>query len=135
MSIALPPGSTLKLPPQAVRPYTDSTLPARARLQEAPPAGSIIADNHPSNIYATLQKHGQTIATLYKSGGMMTPNAIGLPADLSQSGIGLPLAEQRLQQMLQLYGGTVHYAQQAGSPPPPERASALFVAQLARHGF
>lgn len=74
-----------------------------------------IADNDPSNIYATLQKDGKTIATLYRSGALQTPNDLALPSNLSRDGVGIPLANKRLQQLQAIYGGTVTYAQNAST--------------------
>lgn len=74
-----------------------------------------IADNDPSNIYATLQKDGKTIATLYRSGLLQTPNDVALPSNLSRDGLGIPLANKRLQQLQAIYGGTVTYAQNAST--------------------
>lgn len=130
MRLALPEGfKPLQIPPSAVRKLSDEEVADRQPLKPLPPA-DLIADNHPSNIYATLERNGQTIATIYKSGGMMTSNAVSLPSNLSNEGTGLPLAEQRLQQMLELHGGTVNYVRPAATPLPPERASSLFAAQL-----
>ena len=133
MRLALPEGFKLKLPPASIRTTTPEQLSLfqRAQLEELPP-DDLIADNHPSNIYATLERNGQTIATLYKSGGIMTPNAIGMPSDLSNEGGGLPLAEKRLQQMLELHGGTVSYSRQNAAAPSSANATSLFAAQLAR---
>jgi len=134
MSIALSGAfKPLQIPNSAIRKLSDDEVEMLQRRQpKAPPPLDVIADNHPSNIYATLERNGQTIATVYKSGGMMTPNAIGSPSNLASDGSGLPLAEQRLQQMLQLHGGTISYAQ----PRAQASASAatLFAAQLARDG-
>ena len=134
MRLALPEGfKLLKLPPASIRTTTPEQLSLfqRTQLEELPP-DDLIADNHPSNIYATLERNGQTIATLYKSGGIMTPDAVGLPSDLSNEGGGLPLAEKRLQQMLELHGGTVSYSRQNAAAPSSANATTLFAAQLAR---
>lgn len=130
MSIALSGAfKPLQIPNSAIRKLSDDEVEMLQRRQpKAPPLLDIIADNHPSNIHATLERNGQTIATVYKSGGMMTPNAIGSPSNLASDGHGLPLADQRLQQMFQLHGGTISCAQASAS------AATLFAAQLARDG-
>lgn len=101
-----------------------TTLPARkltgteaavADALWAPPAppASVDADNDPSKLYATIQKDGKTIATLYTSEAMVTPDGGPLPANLQVDGHGVALAEARIRQMLDLLGGTVSYTQNA----------------------
>jgi hypothetical protein len=101
----------------------------------APPAPptSVDADNDPSKLYATIQKDGKTIATLYTSGAMVTPDGGPLPASLQVDGHGVALAEARIRQMLDLAGGTVSYWQNAPAlnAIANANASVLFMAQLA----
>ena len=70
---------------------------------------SRVADNDPSNTYATIQKHGQVVATFDKSGGMMTPNGISIPSNLADGDRGTSLADARIKQMLAALGGDVVY--------------------------
>ena len=100
--------------------------------ETAPPDTSATpADNDPSNLYATIQKDGKTVATFYKSGLMVTPNGEALPNDLAVDGHGVSLANQRIQQMLKMYGGDVEYAQDARTRNTSAMAATLFSAQVA----
>ena len=105
-----------------------STWPTAA----APPAANAPADNDPSNRYATIQKDGKTIATFYRSGLMVAPNGVALPNDLAIDGHGLSLANQRIQQMLKMYGGDVEYVQDTRMRGNSAAAATLFAAQLER---
>jgi hypothetical protein len=91
---------------------TEAAVADALRAPPAPPA-SVDADNDPSKLYATIQKDGKTIATLYASGAMVTPDGGPLPANLQVDGHGVALAEARIRQMLDLLGGTVSYTQNA----------------------
>lgn len=105
--------------------------PSQLLTESAPPASNTPADNDLSNLYATIQKDGKTIATFYKGGLMVTPDNLALPNDLAMAGHGLSLANQRIQQMLDMYGGKVEYAQDARTRSTSAMAATLFSAQVA----
>jgi len=103
-----------------------------AGMPEPPPVGQVNADNDPKNLYATIQKNGKTIATVYRSGLLVTPNGEQLPADLVSDGATpLSVADARIRQMLAMHGGTVNYAQSMRAVSTPASAATLFAAQLA----
>jgi hypothetical protein len=127
----------LSIPPSAIRKAEDVGF--IRQLYKMPPAEhEIIADNHPSKTYATIEKNGLIVATIYEGGVMMTPNAIGVPPDLANDGPNL--AERRLQQMHEALGGTITYAKQQKMPSQSQSsvaqpqsnvsAATLFLAQL-----
>lgn len=99
--------------------------PAEAKPTDARPAST------PAASYATIQKDGRTIATLYPGGGLMTESDIVPPEDLAQGEAGTALADQRIRQMLALHGGTVVYTQDIPSRNAAAQAASLFTAQLA----
>lgn len=122
-----------QLPASAIRKAEDMEALAIVKpLAKAPPAEhEIIADNHPSKTYATIEKNGRVVATIYESGGMMTPNDVGTPPDLAND--GADLAERRLQQMQEMIGGTISYAKpKAASPQSGVSAATLFLAQMSK---
>ena len=92
---------------------------------------TMTADIDPSNRYATIQKDGKTIATVYKSGFVETPNGHALPDDLAADEPGLSLANQRIQQILKMYGGNVEYIQDTRTQAASTTAATLFAAQQA----
>lgn len=71
------------------------------------------ADNHPSNIYATVKVNGEVVATLYNSGGAMTSNATaGKLSKLPSMGegetlVGPELAQKRAEEIAKALGGKV----------------------------
>ncbi len=81
--------------------------------------------------YATIQRDGAAIATLYESGFLITAGNITPPADLSRGEAGTSLADQRIRQMLALHGGTVVYTQNVQARNAAAQAASLFTAQLA----
>jgi hypothetical protein len=85
----------------------------------------------PSYRYATIQKDGKTIATVYKSGFVEAGNGYGLPNDLTMDGEGLALANKRIEQLLKLYGGHVEYIQDTRTQAASATAATLFAAQQA----
>ncbi|WP_156634343.1 hypothetical protein [Methylobacterium sp. Leaf113] len=109
----------------------DSTLDAVLKQNEPPPVGSVNADNDPSKLYATIQKNGKLIGTFYTSGLSVTPNDMSLPKDYSIQGSGISLADTRIQQLLELYGGEVNYTRPRQDPNITINAATLFAAQLA----
>ncbi|WP_156650102.1 hypothetical protein [Methylobacterium sp. Leaf89] len=104
-----------------------------AELNPPPPPapGNVVADNDPSNQYATLEKNGRVLATVYKSGLISTPNEVQLPSDLANDGHGTSLADARLKQMLDMYGGEIKYTQDTMMQAASKTASTLFSAHLA----
>jgi hypothetical protein len=68
-----------------------------------PPFRTMSLDTDPSNRYATIKKDGKTIATVYRSGFVETPHGEALPNDLAADGEGLSLANQRIQQILNVW--------------------------------
>jgi hypothetical protein len=121
----------LQIPASAIRKAEDMGEMAIVRqLYKEPPAEhEIIADNHPSKTYATIEKNGRVMATIYESGVMMTPNDVGTPPNLFNDGPNL--AERRLQQMQEMIGGTINYAKPKGTAPQSGvSAATLFLAQL-----
>lgn len=71
------------------------------------------ADNHPSNIYATVKVGGKVVATLYNSGASMTSNADHgkirkLPSmGDSETLTGPALAQKRAEEIAEKLGGTI----------------------------
>lgn len=117
----------LQIKPSSIHKMEDAGIVRQ--LQKIPPAEhEIIADNHPSKMYAQIEKGGRIVATIYESGVMMTPNDVGIPGDLANDGGNL--AERRLQQMLEALGGTVQYKKQTVAPQSKVSAGNLFLAQL-----
>lgn len=98
---------------------------------EGTPVRTMTADIDPSNRYATIRKDGKTIATVYKSGFVETPNGHALPNDLAADGEGLSLANRRIQQILKMYGGDVEYIQDTRTQAASVAAATLFAAQQA----
>jgi hypothetical protein len=94
------------------------------------PIGPVDSDNDPSKLYATIQKDGKTIATFWTSGAMMTPNGAALP-DLAVNGHGISLANTRIQQLLEMYGGELQYVHDQRVQNASAGAASLFAAQLA----
>jgi hypothetical protein len=92
---------------------------------------TMTADIDPSNHYATIRKDGKTIATVYRSGFVETPNGDALPNDLAADGEGLSLANRRIQQILKMYGGDVEYVQATRTQAASVAAATLFAAQQA----
>jgi hypothetical protein len=84
-----------------------------------------------SNRYATIQKNGKTIATVYRSGYVETPYVDELPYDRTADKPGLALANKRIQQMLEKYGGHVEYIQDTRTQAASATAATLFAAQRA----
>jgi hypothetical protein len=89
------------------------------------------ADPPAAASYATVQKDGRTIATLYRGGGLLTASDIAPPEDLAKGEAGTALADQRIRQMLALHGGTVVYARDVQARNAAAQAASLFTAQLA----
>ncbi len=81
--------------------------------------------------YATIQKDGRTIATLNRSGSLLTENDIAPPEDLAKGEAGTALADRRIRQMLARHGGTVVYTQDVQARNAAAQATSLFAAQLA----
>lgn len=102
-----------------------SAMGDRPTRTEAKPAPA------PAASYATLQKDGRTIATLYPGGGLITESDIAPPEDLAKGEAGTALADQRIRQMLALHGGTVVYTQDVQARNAAAQAASLFTAQLA----
>ncbi len=118
----------IPIPASAIHKVDDVGL-LRRLSQEPPAEHDIVADNHPSKTYATIEKNGRIVATIYESGVMMTPNDVGRPGNLANDGPNL--AERRLQQMQEMLGGTISYAKPKATPPQPGvSATTLFLAQL-----
>jgi hypothetical protein len=122
------------LPRPALKRATDEEARQLAEMNrafEAARATDRKSDDDPSNLYATIQKNGKTIASLYVGGSMVTPNDVALPGNLSWDGQGTILADRRIQQMLALHGGTVVYARDVQARNAAAQAASLFTAQLA----
>jgi hypothetical protein len=98
------------------------------------PDNEVISDNHPSRIYATITKGGETIATLYLSGLIMTPNSTALPDNLCSSGHGIALAENRIKQIVSTYGGEVRYASTSNNINSSNQSRFLFDIQMLNQG-
>lgn len=94
-------------------------------------SSGIEADNDPRQLYATIKKDGQTIATFYASGLMLTSPGIPLPQGLANDGRGTSLADIRIRQMLAELGGSVEYLRDAERRAKSESAATLFAAQIA----
>lgn len=144
--MAIPTGTGLvpiPLPPTAVKATRDVHSPKflqrieqiRAQAGKVPSDfDGIIADNHPSNIYATIMKDGEVFAQVYKSGASSQPNKFGISEEIYNSGSsGKENADGRIAQFLRLSGGEVAYANASPSrptPPPTVSASTAFLTQL-----
>lgn len=125
--------SLIKLPQPSIRkgaPEEVRRLIEMSRAFESARPSDRKSDDDPSNLYATVQKNGKTIASLYIGGSMVTPNDVALPDNLSLDGQGTTLADQRIRQMLALHGGTVVYAQDVQARNAAAQAASLFTAQL-----
>jgi hypothetical protein len=77
------------------------------------------ADNHPSNIYATIRVNGKVAATLYNSGAVSMSSAVhGKVKNLPSMGegetmIGPMLAKKRAEDIAKALGGSVEVADTA----------------------
>lgn len=145
--MAIPTGTGLvpiPLPPTAVKATREVHSPEflqrieqiRAQAGKVPSDfDGIIADNHPSNLYATIMKDGEVFAQVYKSGASSQPNKFGISEEIYNAGSsGKENADGRIAQFLRISGGEVAYANASSSrsipPPPAVSASSAFLTQL-----
>lgn len=145
MTIPIGTGFTsIPIPPTAIKKASEVASPefiqrmehAKSQAGKIPSDfDGIIADNHPSNLYATIMKDGEVFAQVYKSGGSYQPNKFAISEEATNTGgNGKSRADARVAQFLRLSGGEVTYGTQSSkrsSPPPPiVSASTAFMTQL-----
>jgi len=112
--------ASLNLKPVELPPEMRAQMEEVWRGQFRVPVGK--PDNHPDNIYATVKRNGEVIATLYNSGTAETSNAAharvkNLPSmGESETRIGPRLAQARAEEIAKAMGGTIEKASTALTP-------------------
>lgn len=145
MAIQISAGFTpIPIPPSAIKPASEVVSPEfiqrmehfKSQAEKVPSDfDGIIADNHPSNLYATIMKDGEVFAQVYKSGVSYQPNKFAISEEVTNAGgTGKSLADARVAQFLRISGGEVTYGKSSSSqsspPTPTVNASTAFITQL-----
>ncbi|MDQ7735385.1 hypothetical protein QT231_22010 [Halomonas sp. SpR1] len=69
------------------------------------------ADNAPENLFAEIKVNGKVVAKVWDSGLAQTPRDL----QLSTNGGGLPLAQERAEQIAKELGGEINYSTKPSS--------------------